>query len=211
NQLGNVWQVVSFFLKAVATGSETVVSGLKFLVDLAFDNENAWGKVITVWDELGMNVKQFWSDIPTWAQPAIDKVMAILQPFLDVYNHLTGKKPEFTVSQKLIHDYNTNPKAFNSHYLNKFNELNEKVPGLDKVVSQEQYLKAMQRGEEDEIKAKVLEFQRNAQEVKNQTQTNTFQIHITAPDGNASNIAEAVKRGIASVTKNNDAFLGDTV
>lgn len=154
------------------------------------------------------DMKAFWDDMVNWARPAIDEIIKIIQPFVDTYNHLTGKRVKFTQKQQLVHDYNTNPKAFVSHQTNKYNDLVKKAPGLDQIVSLDEYLKAVKHGDTDDVKAKMLDYQMN-QQAKQTTQNNTFTINITAPNGNTASIADAVKRGIESVTNKNNALLGD--
>nr|WP_281414262.1 phage tail tape measure protein [Wohlfahrtiimonas chitiniclastica] len=151
------------------------------------------------WDSsfavLKSSVAEFWDDMVKWAQPAIDRVMKILQPFFDAYYAIVGKK-DTAMYDKLDIENKTGL-----------------TYGEFGTLSPEVQLKAIGGNAPLNDAARQEDYQRILQNringTGNRTQTNTFKINITAPSGDASAIAESVKRGIASVTNKNSAFLGD--
>lgn len=186
--LANTWL-------AITNGSKVVVDTLGFLVDLVFDFDNAWLKVIDTWDDLSANAKRFWNDMVAWAQPAVDKIMKILQPFLDAYYAIVGKKDPTMYDNLDI--FNKTGLSFD-----EFNNLSEDA--------QMAVINPRREGTDAEREEVIRMMTGGANRQVSNTQTNTFQIHITAPGGTAPNIADAVKRGIASVSPQLSAFLGDT-
>ncbi len=194
NHLGNMWLILS-------NGVKTVVDSLGFLVDLVFDFDNAWLKVVDTWDDLSANAKRFWSDIVTWAQPAIDQIMKILQPFLDAYYAIVGKP-----NTELANDMYKNAQI-EERYGISANDFYTKTPDEQAAML---HGRAESNLSAEEQRAEVMRMMAGGNNSPvNNTQNQSFEIHITAPDGNAQSIAQAVQRGIASVTKKDSALLGD--
>lgn len=167
---------------------EFMGAGVAFVVNAFRD----WDSSFAV---LKSSVAEFWDDMVKWAQPAIDRVMKILQPFFDAYYAIVGKK-DTAMYDKL--------------------DIENKIGltyGEFGTLSPEVQLKAIGGNAPLNDAARQEDYQRILQNringTGNRTQTNTFKINITAPSGDASAIAESVKRGIASVTNKNSAFLGD--
>ncbi|MBS7815857.1 phage tail tape measure protein [Wohlfahrtiimonas chitiniclastica] len=167
---------------------EFMGAGVAFVVNAFRD----WDSSFAV---LKSSVAEFWNDMVKWAQPAIDRVMKILQPFFDAYYAIVGKK-DTAMYDKLDIENKTGL-----------------TYGEFGTLSPEVQLKAIGGNAPLNDAARQEDYQRILQNringTGNRTQTNTFKINITAPSGDASAIAESVKRGIASVTNKNSAFLGD--
>ncbi|WP_156482470.1 phage tail tape measure protein [Wohlfahrtiimonas chitiniclastica] len=167
---------------------EFMGAGVAFVVNAFRD----WDSSFAV---LKSSVAEFWDDMVKWAQPAIDRVMKILQPFFDAYYAIVGKK-DTAMYDKLDIENKTGL-----------------TYGEFGTLSPEVQLKAIGGNAPLNDAARQEDYQRILQNrihgTGNRTQTNTFKINITAPSGDASAIAESVKRGIASVTNKNSAFLGD--
>ncbi|OYQ79295.1 phage tail tape measure protein [Wohlfahrtiimonas chitiniclastica] len=167
---------------------EFMGAGVAFVVNAFRD----WDSSFAV---LKSSVAEFWDDMVKWAQPAIDRVMKILQPFFDAYYAIVGKK-DTAMYDKLDIENKTGL-----------------TYGEFGILSPEVQLKAIGGNAPLNDAARQEDYQRILQNringTGNRTQTNTFKINITAPSGDASAIAESVKRGIASVTNKNSAFLGD--
>lgn len=167
---------------------EFMGAGVAFVVNAFRD----WDSSFAV---LKSSVAEFWDDMVKWAQPAIDRVMKILQPFFDAYYAIVGKK-DTAMYDKLDIENKTGL-----------------TYGEFGTLSPEVQLKAIGGNAPLNDAARQEDYQRILQNringAGNRTQTNTFKINITAPSSDASAIAESVKRGIASVTNKNSAFLGD--
>ncbi|OYQ75244.1 phage tail tape measure protein [Wohlfahrtiimonas sp. G9077] len=167
---------------------EFMGAGVAFVVNAFRD----WDSSFAV---LKSSVAEFWDDMVKWAQPAIDRVMKILQPFFDAYYAIVGKK-DTAMYDKL--DIENKTGLTYGEFGTLSSEVQLKAIGgnapLNDAARQEDYQRILQN---------------RINGTGNRTQTNTFKINITAPSGDASAIAESVKRGIASVTNKNSAFLGD--
>lgn len=184
NEVPGIGGALKFVWDAIIEGLKAISSPLRLIYDLFTDWDNTILRISGHIDDLIMNLKRLSGDL--FGRQDIELTRQVYQ------SNKVLEKSGLTMDE--YHKLGENAKM---QIINADNI----VPMNDPSQMAYQERLRMQMGDEAYNKMR-------ANQPTNQTNNNTFQIHITAPSGNAEMIKQAVMQGING-SMNNSAKLGD--